>query len=261
MVDFYAVGIFLLRLAMVAGAAVSWWPSNPDTYLPPHVCGAAPAPVGPQNIVDDWQVDPRRPVGYYAYPPIASRHHEEGTAVVTICILPDGWVGDARLRRSSGSAQLDAETLISSGEWHFVRAPGGINGVPEWADVAIRFAMPDVSQAALPKLLPPAPPLDRKAPGENAPPVVDPAFPHRSAYPRLAWRHNEEGVVVLAYDIEQDGWPGRVEIVRSSGSQQLDAMALVNVGYWHYFPAVQSGVPARVHGMAKVNFKMVDAPK
>ena len=255
MVDIQSLAYFVLRLAVVLGGLFRGSVANPNTALPPHVCGVPPAVIGVPNVVDDWVQDPQHPIGYLAYPPIASRHNEQGISVVTVCIMPDGWVGDAQLKQSSGSQQLDAVTLISAGNWHFLPAPGGMNGKPEWADVALRYVMPNVSPAALPPDMPPAPALTFFA-GQATGPIPDPAFPHRPGYPTLALRHNEEGAVLLSFDVEDDGWPSQVQIEQSSGSQQLDAMALVNVGYWHYFPATKDGSRTRTRFKTRVNFKL-----
>src|ERR1700753_1009749 len=123
-----------------------------DSYstLPPNPCGPPPAHIAAPHIVYDWTADLRHPVGAIAYPAVASRRGEQGTSMVTVCILPDGWVADVVPKHSSGSDQLDAVTLAPAGLWHFLPAPGGINNVPEWADLGVRFNMPPVSPQALP---------------------------------------------------------------------------------------------------------------
>ncbi|HWA29835.1 MAG TPA: energy transducer TonB [Rhizomicrobium sp.] len=231
---------------------------DPHTTLPPNVCGQPPAAISAPDMVDDWRLDPQHPVGYLAYPPLATARHEQGQPVVAVCIMPDGWVGDAVVKQTSGSDQLDAAALISAGNWHFLPAAGGINGVPEWADIRLNFVMPDVPAAALPVTAPAAQDLNY-ASGAKTAPVVDPAFPHRASYPLLAWRHQEEGTVTLSYEIMDDGWPSAVKIVHSSGSRQLDAMAIVAVGYWHYFPATKAGTKGQMHWLAKVNFRLANS--
>lgn len=258
--DIQSFAYFVLRMAVVLGGLFRGSLADPNSSLPPHVCGVPPAVISGPNIVDDWNQDPRHPIGYLAYPPIASRHNEQGTSVVTVCILPDGWVGDAVLKQSSGSVQLDAATLISAGNWHFLPAPGGMNGQPEWADIGVRYIMPNIPPAALPPDMPAAP-MMKFTGGHATQPVPDPAFPHRLGYPFLALRHQEEGAVIISFDLEDDGWPSRVQIVRSSGSQQLDAMALVNTGYWHYFPVTKDGARTRARWFARVNFKLTGGQK
>ncbi|HEY2034098.1 MAG TPA: energy transducer TonB [Rhizomicrobium sp.] len=258
--DIQSFAYLVLRLAVVLGGLLRGSVINPSAALPPHVCGVPPAVISGPNVVDDWNQDPLHPIGYLAYPPIASRHNEQGISIVTICIMPDGWVGDVVLKQSSGSTQLDAATLISVGSWHFVPAPGGMNGQPEWTDVGIRYIMPNVSPAALSPDMPPAPMLNFKDSNATRP-ISDPAFPHRPRYPILAVRHNEEGAVLLSFDIEDDGWPSQVQIERSSGSQQLDAMALVSVGYWHYFPATDGGKRIRTRVETRLEFKLTGGQK
>ena len=174
--------------------------------------------------------------------------------MLSICIMPDGWVGDAIVKKSSGSSQLDAETLVSAGTWHFRPAAGGINAVPEWADLGIIYKMPPVPQAALPPVLPPASAMTGGV--DITVPIFDPAFPHRVAYPNLAIKHREQGTVIVSLDMEDDGWPSDIEIVKSSGSAQLDSMALVAVGYWHYFPATKAGNRTRGRFKTRVVYRL-----
>lgn len=77
----------------------------------------------------------------------------------------------------------------------------------------------------------------------TAPPRSDPATPHELIYPPIAIWSNEEGSVELDLGIGLDGWVRDARIAVSSGYMQLDAAALVTVGYWHYLPARQNGVP------------------
>jgi TonB family protein len=66
-------------------------------------------------------------------------------------------------------------------------------------------------------------------------------LPHRIiVYPILAWRHNEQGDVILRLLVGANGAVDDVRILRSSGHAQLDAAALIGVGYWFYLPAVRN---------------------
>jgi TonB family protein len=65
-------------------------------------------------------------------------------------------------------------------------------------------------------------------------------LPHAiTVYPILALRRQEQGDVVLRVLVNADGEVGDVRILRSSGHVQLDAAALIGVGYWFYIPAVR----------------------
>lgn len=259
MYDIQSFAFFALRVAAILGTVLRGWIAAPVPALPMHACGTPPAVISGNNSVDDWMQDPMHPIGYIAYPAIASRHNEQGMPIVTVCIMPDGWVGDVELKSSSGSAQLDAVTLISAGNWHFLPARGGINGVPEWVDIGVRYAMRSVPAEALPVAMG-DPPAFKSLTGKKTPPISDPAFPQRVLYPALAIRRSEEGSVLVNFDIEEDGWPSQVHIIQSSGSQQLDAVALAAVGGWHFFPATQDGKPTRVRYPFRVVFKLRGAP-
>jgi TonB family protein len=252
--DLQGFGIFAFWLAVVVGTFLRGVVLSPNTQIPAHPCGAPPPVEFPAPPIDDWVGDPAHPIVAMFYPPIATRHRQEGATMLSICIMPDGWVGDAVIKKSSGHTQLDAITLVSAGNWHFGPAPGGINGTPEWADVSLIYKMPAVPQAALPPALPPAPMMSAATVDTGL--VGDPAFPRRVGYPVLGLRHDEEGPVTLAVDIEDDGWPSDAQVVKSSGSAQLDDMAVVGIGYWHYFPATKSGNRVRGRHYVRVNFRL-----
>jgi TonB family protein len=91
----------------------------------------------------------------------------------------------------------------------------------------------------------------------RAHPEPDPAFPHAvDVYPRLALRKHQEGTVVLALLVLQDGEVGDVQVVKSSGFPQLDAAAQVEAGNWHYLPAVRNGTPVSAQVNVAIHFKL-----
>lgn len=91
--------------------------------------GAAAAP-RPNPVL------PHRPP---PYPILALRRHEEGDVLLKLLVLPDGSVGDARLLRSSGSAQLDAAALTGVGGWAYLPAIRDHHAVAAWTKVRMRF--------------------------------------------------------------------------------------------------------------------------
>ena len=131
-------------------------------------------------------------------------------------------------RRRGVAAALYAGTLIALASFGFGRAweplVGAFDGFLQ--SVAVFHA----AQGALAEAL--------KADAQF--PHALPALPHSiTVYPILALRHNEQGDVLLEVLVEPNGEVGDVRIVRSSGYAQLDAAALIGVGYWYYVPAVR----------------------
>ena len=60
-------------------------------------------------------------------------------------------------------------------------------------------------------------------------------------YPPMAYRNREEGSVLVRADIDANGIPGDVILVRRSGSRELDNAALAAVRQWHFRPAIENG--------------------
>jgi TonB family protein len=84
-----------------------------------------------------------------------------------------------------------------------------------------------------------------------------PALPHSiTVCPILALRHNERGDVLLQVLLEPNGDVGGVRIARSSGHAQLDAAALIGVGYWYYVPAVRNHQPVESWVMVLIRFRI-----
>ncbi len=88
-------------------------------------------------------------------------------------------------------------------------------------------------------------------------PKANPALPHRiSLYPPLARHRGEQGSVILKVLVLPSGQVGDIKILRSSGSAQLDAAALVSVGSWVYLPAVKEHRPVAAWTLVNVRFRL-----
>jgi protein TonB len=77
-------------------------------------------------------------------------------------------------------------------------------------------------------------------------------------YPPQARQRGEEGTVVLQIHVGADGRIQRVEVLRSSGSQLLDATARNGVRQWQFSPAYRANGPVPSTVEVPITFKMVD---
>jgi TonB family protein len=90
-------------------------------------------------------------------------------------------------------------------------------------------------------------------------PIADPAFgAHRAVYTPIAVRLRQQGDVLILLTVLPDGSVGDVRILKSSGSSQLDAGALVSAGYWRYRPAMRDGKPVAANVKVNVRFKLAN---
>jgi TonB family protein len=89
-------------------------------------------------------------------------------------------------------------------------------------------------------------------------PLADPAWlgAHRAAYTPIALKLNQQGDVLVQLTVLPDGSIGDAKILKSSGSPQLDASALVSVGYWRYRPAMRNGKPVAANVTVRVVFRL-----
>jgi TonB family protein len=87
---------------------------------------------------------------------------------------------------------------------------------------------------------------------------LDPAVPHTLIYPPIANWNAQQGTVQLQLLVGTDGWVSDARISMSSGYVQLDAAALLTVGYWHYLPATRDGIPTASTHSTQMRFALED---
>jgi TonB family protein len=87
-------------------------------------------------------------------------------------------------------------------------------------------------------------------------PEPDPVVAHLVPYPPIALGHLEEGTVTLDLTVASDGSVEDAQILKSSGSAQLDAAALTGVGNWRYKPVYRNGAPVSYHWEVAVQFHL-----
>lgn len=107
--------------------------------LPPAeegVAGPEPPRVTPPRV-DASQLDNPKP----DYPPVSRRLREQGEVLLDVYILPDGSVGEIRLKRSSGHARLDRSALEAVRRWRYVPASRGGEPIPYWYIQPIAFLL------------------------------------------------------------------------------------------------------------------------
>lgn len=66
------------------------------------------------------------------YPAISRRLGEQGRVLFDVYILPDGTVGEIRLKHSSGYSRLDDAALDAVRRWRYVPARRGNEPIPYW---------------------------------------------------------------------------------------------------------------------------------
>ena len=75
------------------------------------------------------------------YPSIARRRGFEGVVVLKVEILPNGRVGELRVKRSSGHHILDKSALKTVKRWKFIPAKRGEDPIRIWAEIPIKFKL------------------------------------------------------------------------------------------------------------------------
>jgi protein TonB len=75
------------------------------------------------------------------YPRIARKQGYEGIVVLKVEILPNGRVGQIRVKKSSGYRMLDRSALKTVKGWKFIPAKRGEDPIGMWAEIPIRFEL------------------------------------------------------------------------------------------------------------------------
>lgn len=132
--------------------AVTLPPAEPPAPAAPEV--AKLAEVAPASAVPPAQevgearpvIPPRSDAAFLhnpapVYPPLSRRLKEQGRVLFDVYILPDGSVGEIKLRRTSGFARLDEYALEAVRRWRYVPARRGDEPIPYWYVQPIDFVL------------------------------------------------------------------------------------------------------------------------
>ncbi len=76
------------------------------------------------------------------------------------------------------------------------------------------------------------------------------------AYPELAKQMRQEGLVMLAVEVDREGIPIHVEIEQSSGYRLLDQAALKAVSHWKFQPGRIGDLPVESKVTVPVRFRL-----
>lgn len=94
------------------------------------------APVTPPHE-DAHHLNNPRP----AYPSVSRRLREQGTVMLEVLILPNGSVGDVRIKESSGFKRLDDTAVKAVKQWRYTPARRGNETIEYWYLQPIEFSL------------------------------------------------------------------------------------------------------------------------
>jgi TonB family protein len=144
------------------------------------------------------------------FPKEASEQGAEGTTTLAFRITTDGLTRDVRVEDSSGNTELDKAAVLCAQQWHYLAAK--MNGTPI-----------EVSWKANVVWVLTERPLD--TPDGSERPCVQ-------QYPKEAASPGVHGTTKLTIQVATDGSVNDASVVDSSGSKELDDLAIVCVKRW-----------------------------
>lgn len=114
--------------------------SEPVPEPVPPAGERVPEPETPQVVpprVDASRLDNPAP----PYPAVSRQLREQGRVLLDVYILPDGSVGEIRLRESCGYPRLDRSALEAVRHWRYLPARRGTEPIPYWYVQPILFSL------------------------------------------------------------------------------------------------------------------------
>jgi TonB family protein len=162
----------------------------------------------------------------------ASQAKADGTSLLNIRIAADGTIHDPVLVAKSGT-DFDAAALECAP--HLTMLPILVGGAP--AEVGWQIEI-----------------LWRE--GHSFYNIPNSADMSACVYPRAATREHRGGDNTVAYTIEGDGSVTNVTLTQSSGSEDLDDLAVACAGARRYAPPTVGGKPARVQWHARFEWRL-----
>ncbi|MEZ5758686.1 MAG: energy transducer TonB [Emcibacteraceae bacterium] len=76
------------------------------------------------------------------------------------------------------------------------------------------------------------------------------------SYPRIARLRRQQGTVLLNVEVEMNGHPGDIQVVKSSGYQLLDQAAINTVRKWRFLPAKRGNEPVKANVEIPITFQI-----
>jgi protein TonB len=128
--------------------AISAPPAPEPTPVPQtEAAPDAPVPVAAEAPAAPVAVTPPRSDAAHlnnpapVYPAMSRRLGEQGRVLLDVYILPNGLVGELRVKVSSGSKRLDDAALQAVKRWKYVPAKRGDEAIPYWYVQPLLFSL------------------------------------------------------------------------------------------------------------------------
>jgi TonB family protein len=174
------------------------------------------------------------------YPEAARKGNIEGTAQLDVLVRRDGTVGDARVSRSSGSAELDAAARKAARQFEFMPAEDA-SGKPVavWIRQPFNFKLAERYSDDKP-----APETPEYMTAAEMPEIITDA---PATIPDSAWKPGMQGTVRLHIWLRRDGTVALARVNLSSGWRLLDDAATRAALMCVYRPARDAaGTPVNI---------------
>jgi protein TonB len=118
---------------------------DPIIEEPPLTTGTEEVPTGSavvQPEIIGVRQDPRRPLSKPQYSPLMIREGNQGTIEIEVFVLPNGRVGDARVAKSTGFAELDLAAIAEAKRnWRLLPATRDGVAIAQWHRLRVTYRL------------------------------------------------------------------------------------------------------------------------
>ena len=221
-----SIAAALLLVCVAVGGAL-WW-LQPEDTVPPVSLSAAPVPA--QALTVDEQAafrDRQRQLAQQFSAIDAQQERRMAQAEAE---------AEARLaQQQAAEAALLLKKQVEQREAELIAAEA------RRADVAQPPAVNDESRI-VPTTAPPTPAATAAQAPATVDATIDWASCTRPTYPTRSVSRGEEGVVVIAVELDAEAVMQNIEVRESSGHSRLDRVTLDAVGKCRFTPATEAGI-------------------
>jgi len=172
-----------------------------------------------------------------------------GVTVLTYRVMPNGFLSDVAVAKSSGDKSLDDAALTCLHDLHYNTQELDIpqTGIPghallDWQSEYRRGSLP----------------LEQPFPQDLTPPTLLPGPPCEEMDRARQPKH--DGETALKFTIATDGSVRDITVTQSSGTSALDEATKTCVAGWHFIPAHNVGVPYAVKWTFRVLWRAGQPP-
>ncbi|MBN8707244.1 MAG: M56 family metallopeptidase [Bacteroidetes bacterium] len=184
------------------------------------------------------------------YPELARNQGKEGTILLNLKVSATGEIEDITVKKSTGSATLDAQAVVAAQDLKFKPALKDGKGKASEVTFPIKFKLQNEKAEGNSE--------ESSIPG-NEPPQIKGGFGElmkNVVYPEDALKKGIEGKALLNVVVSEKGEVKKTEVLESSGNAELDKAAIEAAKATKFIPGKKDGKAVAAEVKIPFQFKL-----